>query len=80
MEEDADMLIACVEDLTALIDKDGDGDISKEEFVKYAANSKFISNLLSKEVYTDTKKWTPSAINYSNLLVFLYISLELIVI
>merc|ERR1711994_1032690 len=43
MEEDADMLIACVEDLTALIDKDGDGDISKEGFVKYAANSKFIS-------------------------------------
>ena len=50
MEEDADMLIACVEDLTALIDKDGDGDISKEKFVKYAPNSKFISNLLSKEV------------------------------
>ena len=70
MDEDQDLLMACVEDLTAIIDKDGkrskifldcknisglnfpssegDGDISKEEFVKNAANSKFISNLLSK--------------------------------
>ena len=64
MEEDQDMLQACVEDLTAIIDKDGkllyvlkllqylpsegDGDISREEFVKNATNSKFISNLLSK--------------------------------
>ena len=68
MEEDQDMLIACVEDLRAIIDKDGkkflkifldykncfyflsegDGDISKEEFVKYAANSRFIRNLLSQ--------------------------------
>ena len=48
MEEDQDMLMACVEDLTAIIDKDGDGDISREEFVKNATNSKFISNLLSK--------------------------------
>ena len=28
------------------VDKDGDGDISKEEFVKNAMNSKFIHNML----------------------------------
>jgi len=48
MEEDADLLQACVEDLQCIIDKDGDGDISKEEFVKNAANCKFITNLLEK--------------------------------
>ena len=48
MDEDQDMLQACVEDLTSIIDKDGDGDISKEEFVKNAVNSTFIDNLLSK--------------------------------
>lgn len=48
MEEDQDLLQACIEDLTSIIDKDGDGDISKDEFVKNAANSKFINNLLSK--------------------------------
>ena len=48
MEEDADLLQACVEDLQCIIDKDGDGDISREEFVKNAANCKFITNLLEK--------------------------------
>lgn len=48
MEEDQDLLQACVEDLTDIIDKDGDGDIDREEFVKNATNSKFISKLLSK--------------------------------
>ena len=48
MDEDQDLLQACVEDLRCIIDKDGDGDISREEFVKNAANSKFINNLLNK--------------------------------
>ena len=48
MEEDQDLLQACVEDLQSIIDKDGDGDISRDEFVKNAANCKFITNLLSK--------------------------------
>ena len=48
MEEDQDLLQACVEDLQRIIDKDGDGDISRDEFVKNAVNCKFITNLLSK--------------------------------
>ena len=48
MDEDQDMLQACVEDLTSIIDKDGDGDISRDEFVKNAVNSNFINNLLAK--------------------------------
>ena len=75
IEEDEDLLTACVSDVRSLnnsrfylfstlfkpsccfpnskleygrdaVDKDGDGDISKEEFVKNAMNSKFIHNML----------------------------------
>ena len=46
IEEDEDLLFACIEDIKATIDKDGDGDISKEEFVKNAMQSKFINKLL----------------------------------
>ena len=48
IEEDEDMLASCVTDVRAAIDDDGDGDISKAEFVKNAMGSKFISDLLSK--------------------------------
>ena len=37
----------------ATIDGDGDGDISKEEFVTNAMQSKFIANLLTKQHYND---------------------------
>ena len=48
MEQDQDLLQACVEDIRKIIDIDGDGDISREEFVKNAVNSRFIKNLLCK--------------------------------
>ena len=37
----------------ATIDFDGDGDISKEEFVQNATQSKFIADLLTKTQYND---------------------------
>ena len=37
----------------ATIDGDGDGDISKEEFVKNGMQSKFIADLLTKQQYND---------------------------
>ena len=40
-------------DCRATIDGDGDGDISKEEFVANAMQSKFIADLLTKEQYND---------------------------
>ena len=48
IEEDEDLMHACVEDVRATIDKDGDGDISKEEFVKNAMQSKFIKKVLQE--------------------------------
>ena len=48
MDQDQDLLQACVEDIRKIIDIDGDGDISREEFVKNAVNSRFIKNLLCK--------------------------------
>ena len=46
IDEDEDLLPSCVEDVRASIDVDGDGDISKEEFIKNALKNKFISRLL----------------------------------
>ena len=46
IEEDDDLLETCVTDVLEAVDKDGDGDISKEEFVKNAMQSKFIFNML----------------------------------
>ena len=46
IEEDDDLLETCVTDVLEAVDKDGDGDISKEEFVKNAMQSKFICNML----------------------------------
>ena len=48
IEEQEDMLASCATDVRAAIDDDGDGEISKEEFVKNAMVNKFISDLLSK--------------------------------
>ena len=48
IEEDEDMLASCVTDVRAAIDDDGDGDISKKEFVKNALGSKFIADMLAK--------------------------------
>ena len=42
IEEDDDLLETCVTDVLEAVDKDGDGDISKEEFVKNAMQSKLI--------------------------------------
>jgi len=53
IEEDEDLLASCVTDVRATIDGDGDGDISKEEFVTNAMQSKFIANLLTKQHYND---------------------------
>ena len=48
IEEDDDMISACVSDVRDAVDGDGDGDISKEEFVKNALKSKFIFNMLKE--------------------------------
>ena len=47
--EDDEMLPSCVEDVRASIDLDGDGDITKDEFVRNALNNDFISKLLKYE-------------------------------
>ena len=49
IEEDEDMLASCATDVRATIDEDGDGDISKEEFVKNALGSKFIADVLTRK-------------------------------
>ena len=49
IQEDDEMLPSCVEDVRASIDLDGDGDITKEEFVRNALKSDFISKLLKYE-------------------------------
>ena len=46
IEEDEDLLAACVLDVIEAVDQQGDGEISKEEFVKNAMNCKFIFNML----------------------------------
>ena len=46
IEEDEDLLAACVFDVIEAVDQEGDGDISKEEFVKNAMKCKFIFNML----------------------------------
>ena len=48
IEEDDDLISACVSDVRDAVDGDGDGDISKEEFVKNAMKSKFIFNMLKE--------------------------------
>ena len=48
IEEDPDMLDSCATDIRNVVDGDGDGDISKDEFVKNAMQSKFMAKLLTK--------------------------------
>ena len=47
--EDDEMMPSCVDDVRASIDLDGDGDITKEEFVRNALKNDFISKLLKYE-------------------------------
>ena len=49
IEEDEDLLAACVFDVIEAVDQEGDGDISKEEFVKNAMKCKFIFNMLKSK-------------------------------
>ena len=49
IEEDQDLIGACVIDVTATIDVDKDGDISKDEFIKNAMNSPFIADILKEK-------------------------------
>ena len=47
--EDDEMLPSCIEDVQASIDLNGDGDITKDEFVRNALKNDFISKLLKYE-------------------------------
>ena len=44
MDEDIDMVVVCVSEIRQAVDKDGDGTITREEFVKNAFKSSFIYN------------------------------------
>ena len=46
VEVEKQVLLTCVQDILEAIDVDGDGDITKEEFVNNAMKSDFIRNLL----------------------------------
>merc|ERR1739838_472131 len=48
IEEDEDLVTVCVSDIRDAVDEEGDGDISKDEFVKNAMKSKFIFNMLKE--------------------------------
>ena len=43
---DRDILLACVVEIIEIIDINGDGDITKEEFVGNAMKSGFMKNIL----------------------------------
>ena len=45
-EEDEDLLDSCSREVRAIIDEDENGDISMEELVKNALNSKFVASML----------------------------------
>ena len=49
IEEDQDLLAACVFDVLEAVDQEGDGEISKDEFVKNAMKCKFIFNMLKSK-------------------------------
>ena len=51
--EDKEVLLACVLDILEVIDGDGDGEITRDEFVTNAMKSGFIQNLL--DVKEDTE-------------------------
>ena len=49
IEEDQDLLAACVFDVLEAVDSEGDGEISKDEFVMNAMKCKFIFNMLKSK-------------------------------
>ena len=46
IDKEEDLVVACVTDISKAVDSDGDGDITKEEFVKNALKSRFLKNML----------------------------------
>jgi Ca2+-binding EF-hand superfamily protein len=46
IDEEEDLVVACVTDINKAVDSDGDGEITKEEFVKNALKSRFLKNML----------------------------------
>ena len=46
IDEEEDLLVACVSDIKKAVDDDGDGEITKDEFVKNALKSRFLKNML----------------------------------
>ena len=48
MEEDMDKVVTCVSEIRNAVDKDNDGDITKDEFVKHAMESQFIHEILTQ--------------------------------
>ena len=46
IDTEEDLVVACVTDINKAVDSDGDGDITKEEFVKNALKSRFLKNML----------------------------------
>ena len=51
--EDKEVLLACVLDILEVIDVDGDGEITRDEFVSNAMKSGFIQNLLDDKDDTE---------------------------
>ena len=51
--EDKEVLLACVLDILEVIDVDGDGEITRDEFVSNAMKSGFIQNLLDEKEDTE---------------------------
>ena len=46
LDEDEDLIDACVMDINKAVDADGDGEITKDEFVGNALKSRFLKNML----------------------------------
>ena len=51
--EDKEVILACVLDIFNIIDVDGDGEITRDEFVNNAMKSGFIQNVLDEKDDTD---------------------------
>ena len=54
--EDREVILAAVLDILNIIDVDGDGEITMEEFVNNAMKSGFIQNLLDETDYSDDEE------------------------
>ena len=54
--EDKEVILACVLDIFDIIDVDGDGEITKDEFVNNAMKSGFIQNLFEEMDDTDVEE------------------------